>query len=136
MRSRVLVPVLLACLVVGTAITVVAQAQQAQPGQARPTTNLQVLPKEWTTADMQPVMQGVAASLGVQCTYCHERDRSLDTKPQKLVARKMFEMTNHINNEHLKGIGEPPAAGVMKVTCFTCHRGALKPATAPEGGGN
>jgi hypothetical protein len=128
MRATVLMLSLGCSVIVGSTFLVAAQAQ------ARPTSNLQVLPKEWTTADMQPVMQGVAAALGVQCTYCHERDRSLDTKPQKLLARKMFDMTLHINNEHLKGIGEPPAAGQWKVTCFTCHRGELKPTTAPSGG--
>jgi hypothetical protein len=35
----------------------------------------------------------------------------------------------------LKGVGDPAAAGVAKVTCFTCHRGALKPLTAPPAGG-
>ncbi len=120
------------CSLLGMSVAVSAQGQRGQP---RPTTNLQVLPKEWTTADIQPVMQRVAASLGVQCTYCHERDRSLDTKPQKLLARKMLQMTTAINDDFLKDIGEPPAEGERKVTCFTCHRGALKPATAPEGGG-
>jgi hypothetical protein len=53
----------------------------------------------------------------------------------------------HINDEHLRGIGSaevparaagaPPALGTPeKVTCFTCHRGVLKPATAASGGGN
>ncbi|HUF46983.1 MAG TPA: c-type cytochrome [Vicinamibacterales bacterium] len=129
MRATVLMLTLGCSMIVGTTLVVSAQAQ------ARPTSNLQVLPKEWTTADVQPVMQGVAAALGVQCTYCHERDRSLDVKPQKLVARKMFEMTMHINNEHLKGIGEPPPPGVVKVTCFTCHRGELTPPTVPPSGG-
>jgi hypothetical protein len=32
-------------------------------------------------------------------------------------------------NDMLGGTAEAPM-----VTCFTCHRGALKPATAPEGG--
>ncbi len=121
------------CCVVGLSVAVSAQGQRGQP---RPTTNLQVLPKEWTTADIQPVMQRVAAALGVQCTHCHERDRSLDTKPTKLVARKMLQMTMTINNEFLKDVGESPAPGERKVTCYTCHRGALKPATAPPDGGN
>jgi hypothetical protein len=130
MRTRTAI-ITAICILFG-GLTTAVYAQQGQP---RPTRNLQVLPKEWTVADMQPVMQGVAAALGVQCTYCHERDRALDTKPQKLVARKMFEMTMHINHEHLKGIGEPAPEGQQKVTCFTCHRGALKPTTSPEGGG-
>jgi hypothetical protein len=108
---------------------------QGQRG-GRPTSNLQVLPKEWTTAEVFPVMQGVAAALGVQCTHCHEQDRSSDAKPQKLVGRKMLQMTMAINNEYLKDVGQPAPPGESKVTCFTCHRGSLKPATAPPGGGH
>jgi len=133
MRSTTALVALATCLL-GTTVALSAEDQRGQP---RPTQNLQVLPKEWTTADMQPVMQRVAAALGVQCTYCHERDRSLDSKPQKLVARKMLQMTMAINDDFLKDVGEPVAAGEAKVTCYTCHRGALKPLTAPpEGGGN
>jgi len=134
MRQNLVLSTAFVTLLALGASTASAVASPDQDGQARPTANLQVLPKEWTTADIQPVMTGVASALGVQCTYCHERDRSLDTKPQKLVARRMFDMTLHINNEHLKDIGEPAAAGQWKVTCFTCHRGALKPASAPSGG--
>ena len=32
-------------------------------------------------------------------------------------------------------IGDPAPAGTAKITCFTCHRGAVKPLTAPGGGG-
>jgi len=133
MRSTTALVALAVCLFG----TVAALAADDQRGQPRPTQNLQVLPKEWTTAEVQPVMQGVAAALGVQCTYCHERDRSLDSKPQKLLARKMLQMTMTINNDFLKDVGEPVADGQAKVTCYTCHRGALKPLTAPpDGGGN
>ena len=113
----------------------VALAADGQRGQPRPTQNLQVLPKDWTTAEVQPFMQGVAAALGVQCTYCHERDRSLDSKPQKLLARKMLQMTMAINNEFLTDVGEPAADGAAKVTCYTCHRGSLKPLSVPPEGG-
>jgi hypothetical protein len=132
MRSTTALVAFAVCLL-GTTVALSAEDQRGQP---RPTTNLQVLPKEWTTADIQPVMQQVAASLGVQCTHCHERDRSLDTKPTKLVARKMLQMTMTINDELLKDVGEPAADGARKVTCYTCHRGSLKPATAPPDGGN
>jgi len=43
-------------------------------------------------------------------------------------------MTAAINKDMLKDVGEPVAAGVNKVTCFTCHRGAIKPLNAPGGG--
>lgn len=107
-------------------------------GQARMPQNLQVLPKDWTLQQVQATMRGVAAALGVECTHCHVgtmQERSKDDNPKKLLARKMFQMTNAINDELLKGVGEPAPAGTAKVTCYTCHRGSLKPLTAPAGGG-
>ena len=115
------------------------QAANAGRGQARAPQNLQVLPKDWTLQQVQATMRGVAAALGVECTHCHVgtmAERSKDDNPKKLVARKMFQMTNAINDEMLKGIGDPAPAGTAKVTCFTCHRGSLKPLTAPAGSGD
>jgi len=134
-------------MVVGVSIYAQGQAQgagqaQTPPPQGRgrggPPQNLQVLPKDMTTQQVQMLMRTYTAALGVECSHCHVgtmADRAKDDKPEKLKARKMIEMVNAINNEHLKGIGEPAAAGTQKVTCFTCHRGALKPLTAPAGGG-
>jgi len=127
--------VLVGCLAIALAVTVVAEEdQRGRGGQDRPTQNLQVLPSTLTTAEMMPIMRNVAQSLGVQCTHCHVQNRAADEKPQKLVARKMLEMVMHINNDHLAGIGEPAPEGQSKVTCFTCHRGSLKPDTQPPGG--
>ena len=50
-------------------------------------------------------------------------------------------MVMAINNDFLKNIGDAPtatlpAAGALKVTCYTCHRGQRKPVNAaPAGGG-
>jgi hypothetical protein len=126
---------LVGCLAIGLAVTVVADEDQRGRGrQARPTQNLQVLPSTYTTADVMPIMQDVARALGVQCTHCHVQNRAADEKPQKLVARRMLQMVMAINGEHLDGIGAPAPEGEFKVTCFTCHRGSLKPATQPAGG--
>ena len=46
------------------------------------------------------------------------------------------QMTAAINKDMLKDVGDPAAAGASKVTCFTCHRGAIKPLNAPSGGGH
>ncbi|HXT71099.1 MAG TPA: c-type cytochrome [Vicinamibacterales bacterium] len=124
-----------------------AQGQQAQ-GQGRPggqgggaaAQNLQVLPKDTPRQQLTQIMRGFAAALGgVECTHCHVgtmQERAKDDNPKKAIARKMIQMTNAINDEMLKGIGDPVAAGaVAKVTCYTCHRGALKPLNAPPSGG-
>jgi photosynthetic reaction center cytochrome c subunit len=56
------------------------------------------------------------------CAYCHEgSDFAADTLYTKVVARRMLEMTRHINGgwqSHVAGTG---------VTCFTCHRGSPVP---------
>jgi len=118
------------------------QAQQTPPppgrGRGGPPQNLQVLPKDWTTQQVQQFMRGFTGALGVECSHCHvgtSAERAKDDKPEKLKARKMIQMMNTINNDLLKDVGEPAAPGALKVTCFTCHRGALKPLTAPAGGG-
>jgi photosynthetic reaction center cytochrome c subunit len=53
-----------------------------------------------------------------QCTYCHNQENlALDTNYRKIVARRMFQMVEHINTDwkvHVAGTG---------VTCYTCHRG-------------
>jgi hypothetical protein len=43
-----------------------------------------------------------------------------DEKPAKDLARKMFVMVHDLNDRQLKGIGQ--------VSCYTCHRGQVKPA--------
>jgi hypothetical protein len=124
--------------VVGASIY--AQGQQPPPqGQARTPQNLQVLPKDLTIQQVQQQMRTFTAALGVECSHCHvggQQERAKDDNPKKAIARKMLQMTAAINKDLLKDVGEPAAAGSNKVTCFTCHRGAIKPLNAPGGGGH
>ncbi len=58
------------------------------------------------------------------CTYCHKagEDFSSDALYTKVVARRMLQMTRHINTNwktHVAATG---------VTCYTCHRGQPVPA--------
>ena len=114
------------------------QAPGRQGGRGGPPQNVQVLPKDWTTQQVQQYMRNyVTAGLGVECAYCHvgtPADRAKDDKPEKVTARKMIKMMMDIN-EALKDVGDKPAEGTMKVTCYTCHRGKEKPISAPEGRG-
>lgn len=139
MRSILATGVVCVMVVVGS---VVATAQgggaQAGSGAQAPLQNLQVLPKTMTRQEVTALMRSVTAALGVQCNHCHvgsPADRAKDDLPAKLLARKMFAMTMTINNDLLKDVGTPAPEGTRKVTCFTCHRGALKPLTAPAAGG-
>jgi hypothetical protein len=81
--------------------------------------NLKVLTPENLMATMQtfPVALGVENQGG--CNFCHEADRSLDTKPTKLKARQMIELVADINAK----FGD----GKVHVTCWTCHLGSTKP---------
>jgi hypothetical protein len=84
--------------------------------------NLKVL----TPENFMAQMQTYSAALGVEtqggCNYCHEADRSADTKPAKVKARQMIEMVADINAK----FGD----GKVHVTCWTCHQGSTKPETA------
>jgi photosynthetic reaction center cytochrome c subunit len=57
------------------------------------------------------------------CAYCHNTaDMASDALYSKVVARRMLEMTRHINSQwktHVAATG---------VTCYTCHRGEPVPA--------
>jgi hypothetical protein len=96
-------------------------------------TNLQVLPKDITSAELINVMKTASVSLGVRCWYCHEGQGddfstfnfAADTKAPKETARAMLRLTSQINSA-LKDVG-PNKGDAAKVTCQTCHRGNTKP---------
>ena len=85
--------------------------------------NIQAL--QGTPADqLMPAMQFIAASLGVDCDFCHVRGKfEADDKAPKRMARKMIAMTLEINKDNFGGHHE--------VTCYSCHRGAHEPAGTP-----
>jgi photosynthetic reaction center cytochrome c subunit len=81
--------------------------------------NVQVL-KDVPQDQFQLVMQYVAASLGVQCNYCHVMgDNASDDKDTKKTARKMMQMVADLNKEFF--------AGKPTVSCASCHNGHAKP---------
>ena len=92
--------------------------------------NLKVLPKNIKPVMLDSVMHEFELALGVGCDFCHaksktkpdEMDWASDDNPQKLISRKMIDMTNKINEKFFEGkskYGEENA--VMAVTCITCH---------------
>jgi hypothetical protein len=115
-----------------------AAAQQAAPlaGAARPHLRvLQTLPE----AQLFPLMNLVATSLGVRCDYCHVQESpdltrtpanvggwrwARDDKPQKRKALEMMQMVVELNATRF--------GGEHRVTCFTCHNGSTKPARTPH----
>jgi photosynthetic reaction center cytochrome c subunit len=102
-----------------------------------PYKNLKIFPQTISRADLIFNMKFFAQSLGVRCTFCHvgvegqplsTYDFASDAKEKKLKARKMLAMAHKINSENFDDAEDP---GVLKVTCYTCHRGSTKPLTAP-----
>ena len=72
------------------------------------------------TRHMTAVTAWVAPQEG--CNYCHNpANLADDSKYTKVVARRMIEMTRHVNADWSKHVGE------TGVTCYTCHRGQPVP---------
>jgi hypothetical protein len=115
-----------------------AAAAAQQPGSAGATRpKLEVL-QSLPEAQLFPLMNLVATSLGVRCDYCHVQanpdlsrtpsnvggwvwDR--DDKLTKRRAREMMKMVVDLNASRFRG--------EAKVTCYTCHRGATQPSRLP-----
>jgi len=90
-------------------------------GRGGPPKNLKVLPAD---TNIREVMGTFTSGLGVQCTFCHVMGAfDSDDNPKKDVARMMIKMVGQINS------GFPD--GKVHVSCYTCHRGAQAPLTAP-----
>ena len=75
------------------------------------------------TRTMIAMTSWVAPAQG--CPYCHAagEDYSSDTSYTKVVARRMIEMTRHVNGDWKTHVAD------TGVTCYTCHRGQPVPAT-------
>ncbi|MDE3236904.1 MAG: c-type cytochrome [Bacteroidota bacterium] len=100
--------------------------------------NLKVLPATTTHDEMEKVMDGFKAALGVKCNYCHapsktqagRMDPSSDENPKKDIARDMMRMTMELNQKYISTIPHADTVTVQQVTCYTCHRGHGKPEAA------
>jgi tetratricopeptide (TPR) repeat protein len=98
-------------------------------------TNLQVLPKDISRADLQSTMRGFAFALNVRCNHCHvekpngnkvQLDFPADDKETKKTARIMLQMVSTINRDYIGKLAAQPPAHVQ---CVTCHHGLTQPRT-------
>jgi hypothetical protein len=91
--------------------------------------NVQIL-KGIPVDEFMDTMGMFAAALSLNCIDCHTPesvgawDRFADETPLKQTSRKMMLMVNAINKEHF--------SGVRVVTCYSCHRGDLRPKAVPN----
>ena len=66
-------------------------------------------------------MSVYAASLGVECSHCHETDRTLNTKAPKAMVAKMMPIFEEITRHFDK------ATRVPVTQCYMCHQGRVTP---------
>lgn len=89
--------------------------------------NIQVL-KGVPAGQLVPAMQFISSALGVDCNFCHvEGHFEKDDKKSKQTAREMMSMMFALNKNNFEGR--------RQITCYSCHRDALKPIATPIVGG-
>jgi len=86
--------------------------------------NIQVL-KGVAASRVPAVMLFFSKCLGVDCTHCHVANEfEKDDKPAKLTARCMLKMVHKINGDNFPE--------TQLISCWTCHRGNVKPESFPK----
>jgi hypothetical protein len=115
-------PVALVALVALLAAAAGARAQEPRAAE-EVYTNIEVL-RGTPAEQVLPAMELISASLGVACEHCHVAGAfEADDKPAKQTAREMVRMMRAINRDSFEGR--------LAVTCWSCHRGAARPAAEP-----
>ena len=96
-----------------------ARIREGQPKAGEVYENLKVL-GDLTVAEFGRTMTAITAWVSPEqgCAYCHEQgNMASDAVYTKVVARRMFQMTQYINANWKPHVAE------TGVTCYTCHRG-------------
>jgi photosynthetic reaction center cytochrome c subunit len=113
--------------VIALACAIAPQAGFAQATSAKTAEEVykNIVQLKGTPADqLQPAMQFISASLGVDCAFWHvQGDFASDDKGPKKTARAMMAMTAMINKEAFHGR--------QQITCESCHRGSTRPISTP-----
>lgn len=127
MKNKIKFLTLFAGIIFG-AVVLTQNKQQAQTKQVETAgqkfKNIKVL-NDMPAEQMGKVMNIIAASLGVNCNFCHViEDFSKDVKPEKDIAREMLQMTFALNKNHFDNRPE--------ISCSTCHGGKTHPNSAPN----
>ena len=115
---------------------IVAGLAATNPPQDEKFKNLKILPKNISPDDLDKVMDGFKAALGVKCNFCHvpfkdtsnhHLDFASDEKPEKNIARKMLKMTAKINKKYFDYNKNEQGEFIPTVECMTCHHGTEHP---------
>ena len=120
MKKQFVIIILIMCGVIS--IAAVLPTKQVPPKFK----NLKVLPKNISEVKLDSIMDQYNYSLGVKCNFCHAKNKAgtdlafeLDTKSEKIIARKMMLMTYDINTKYF--FEKPNRIVGQRVTCNTCH---------------
>lgn len=111
-------------LALNTAPEVIAPAEPGSPAASTVFKNVKVL-GDVSVAEFTRTMLAITAWVAPKegCAYCHSgADFAADDKYAKQVARRMLQMTRHVNADWKNHVAE------TGVTCYTCHRGQPIPA--------
>ncbi len=121
--------ILMVCLV-GVAMLSGQAAQEPKPQMAEELfKNVQIL-KGIPVDEFMDTMGMISAALGMNCLDCHTGDsdqsweRFAADTALKRTSRRMLLMVNALNKDNF--------AGTRSVTCWTCHRGDLRPKVVPN----
>jgi len=121
--------------IIGLLSAVFFMAMRPAPPEDEKFKNLKVLPKNITKQQMHEVMEEWEHALGARCSFCHVRneetkkmDFASDAKPEKEMARHMYQMTQKLNKKYF-GAKKDTTGMIMEsgVNCNTCHRGVSHP---------
>lgn len=102
---------------------------EKQPRAEQVFTNVQVL-KGIPVSEFMGTMGFFAASVGLNCVFCHVSESLQDWKkfaedvPRKRIARNMITMVNTINKTNF--------GGRPVITCYSCHHGNERPKQIPS----
>ena len=101
-----------------------SQTPETDPRFIEPPKNLKVL-RISQPQELRTIMEHFNDSLGVRCTFCHNRDDFSKDTPHIETARKMIQMVAQINATIFTW-DSPPRA-----TCNMCHNGRVDPRLSP-----
>src|ERR1700685_625279 len=106
------------------------------PPDKPPKRNLKILPKDISHEELDKVMDGFKAALGVKCGFCHapfkdssnhHLDFASDEKDEKNIERHMMLMTRKINKKFFSFNKDDNGQVTPAVSCIACHRGDPHP---------
>src|SRR5213593_536651 len=114
----------------GVAIATGQAGQAQRPPMAEEVfKNVQIL-KGIPVDEFMDTMGMFSAALSLNCIDCHipesagTWEKFAEETPLKRTARRMMLMVNAINKDNF--------SGVRSVSCYTCHRGDLRPKVVPN----